>query len=75
MFRAKYQPISKNEHEILMDELYDKSKSPMANNSNEKAFDFSSINDYNSIFKYRSSNQLLRQNAMVDYGTLFLFLS
>ena len=64
---AKYQPVSKTDHEIFMDELYNdpaKKKS-----EGEKTFDFTSINDYNSIFKYRSGNALLRQNgSAVDHG-------
>ena len=62
---TKYQPVNKTDHEIFMDELYN----DPAKKKDEKAFDFTSINDYNSIFKYRSGNALQRQNgSVIDYG-------
>ena len=64
---AKYQPVNKTDHEIFMDELYNDPEKKKS--ESEKAFDFTSINDYNSIFKYRSGNALLRQNgSIVDSG-------
>lgn len=40
----------------------------------EKAFDFTSINDYKSIYKYNNRNSLLRDNQYgVDCG-IFIFM-
>lgn len=64
MQKAKYQKINKNEQEILIDDLNtNKFKSNFVNN-NEKAFDFTSINDYRSIFNYKASNSFLRHNDL-----------
>ncbi|CAF0721745.1 unnamed protein product [Brachionus calyciflorus] len=60
MKKAKYQKVNKIEHEILIDDL-NKNKSSFVN-TNEKAFDFTSINDYNSIFNYKSTNSFLKYN-------------
>jgi hypothetical protein len=72
MFSVKYKPVSKDEHEIFMNELYDANKSIM--NPNEKAFDFTSINKYDSIFKYKHGNILQKQNGSLVNGWPFFFL-
>lgn len=62
----KYELVSKNEHEILMEELFqDNSK---IYDKNASAFDYKSINDYKSIFKYRSSNAMHRSNSAINCG-------
>lgn len=60
MNKAKYHKVNQNEVEILMNGKSSDSSAREFVDRNERAFDFSSINDYNSIFKY--SNSLRRQN-------------
>jgi hypothetical protein len=59
--KAKYHKVNKDEHEILMDEFYGRNQSAI--DPNEKAFDFTPLNDYKSIFKYSSNRNLYRQDA------------
>ncbi len=66
MVNVKYTPVNKDDHEIFIDELYDPNKSIM-NPKNDRAFDFSSINNYNSIFKYKTGS-LQRQNGSLING-------
>lgn len=59
--KAKYHKVNKDEHEILMDEFYGRNQSMI--DPNEKAFDFTNLNDYNSIFKYSTNRNFQRENA------------
>jgi hypothetical protein len=68
MLNVKYSPVNRDEHEIFIDELYDPNKSIM-NQNNDKAFDFSSINNYNSIFKYKTGS-LQKQNGSLINGKI-----
>jgi hypothetical protein len=55
-----------DEHEILIDDLFNRNKHGLS--TNEKAFDFTSINKYESIYKY-GNNHLKRSNQYsVDSG-------
>lgn len=65
--KTKYQRVEKNEHEILMDELFPKSQQNLYDRK-DSVFDYSSINDYKSIFKYRSSNAMQRSNSAINFG-------
>ena len=65
MLKSKYQLVEKNEHEILMDEFFVDNKK---NENKGSIFDYKSINDYNSIFKYRSSNLKMRSNNAINFG-------
>lgn len=58
---ANYQPVSKTDHEMFMYKLCNDPAKEKA--AGEKAFDFTSIDEYNSIFKYRSGTSLLRQSG------------
>lgn len=81
MFKSKkYDKVSQNETEILMSDL--NATSSFSNsytnnqkliNSQESAFDFTSINKYDSIFKYSSGSSLRKQhNPMFDIGKFSL---
>ena len=48
------------EHEVLIDDLFNRDKHRVS--AEEKAFDFTSINQYESIFKYGTKNSLRRHN-------------
>jgi hypothetical protein len=73
MLNTKYKLVEKNEHEILMDELFPKmnkiANNTESNDNNKSVFDYKSINDYNSIFKYRSSNAMMRSNSTLNLET------
>jgi hypothetical protein len=74
MFKKSYQPEKKNEHEILMEELFD----PKKHNKNEykSIFDYKSINEYKSIHKYdslhRQNNNAVEYDVKPLYGTELL---
>jgi hypothetical protein len=74
MVNVKYKTVSKDEHEIFIDDLYDKSKSSGKSNSNQSAFDFSSINEYNSIFKYKSSSMHKQNGSLINGFYSFLYM-
>jgi hypothetical protein len=60
MREKSYQVVKKNEHEILMDELFQNTE--LNNNKYKSIFDFNSINEFNSIHKYDNLN---RQNDIL----------
>lgn len=70
MQKVKYQKISKNEKEIIINDQVSK-KIDFVNNE-EKVFDFRSINDYSSIFSYNKSNSFLRKNDLRFEHSKFL---
>lgn len=49
-----------DEHEQLINDLFNRDKYDPSRN--ERAFDFTSINQYESIYHYRTDNSLKRQN-------------
>jgi hypothetical protein len=62
--KVKFQTTSAiDEHEILINDLFNKDQKMI--NPAERAFDFTSINRYESIFKYDNKNSLRRQH---EYG-------
>ena len=64
MREKSYQVVKKNEHEILMDELFHNTES---NNNNYKSiFDFDSINDFNSIHIYDNLNR--QKDNLTQHG-------
>lgn len=71
MFKAKYQKVNRNEHEILIGD-FDGHKNTHKNKATlpirEKTFDFTSINDYSSIFDYKSKNTLYKHNEFKVEG-------
>ena len=68
MSKTKYHQINKNNDAQVSIELAKPFIDP-----NEKAFDYTSINDYKSIYKYTSPNHLFRSNGFaVDSGLYFV---
>ena len=64
MLKKSCQPVKKNEHEILMDELFQHTES---NSNNYKSiFEFKSINEFNSIHKYDTLNRI--RDNLTQYG-------
>lgn len=55
--KAKYQKINKTEQEVVFTDTV-----------RERPFDFTSINDYSSIFNYKPRNSLRRHELSIDSG-------
>ena len=66
-YNVKYTSVNKDEHHILMDDLYDTNQSIMHSNK-EKAFDFSSIQEYKSIYTYKNNTNFHQQNGSLING-------
>ena len=67
---TKYQLVEKNEHEILMDELFPNNNRQNSFDNSKSVFDYRSISEYKSIFQYRSSNAMQRSNSAINFGLL-----
>lgn len=71
MKKAKYHKVNRDECEVFLNTA--SSPSTTAGKNMEKAFDFSSINDYSSIYKFTNKNSLHRDRHLdFDSGTLIL---
>ncbi len=74
MTKVKYHAVTKDEHEIFLDELFDRRKKIEMTGPKESAFDFGTINDFKSIYKYNKPSQLTRADGTEIYGLCFLIL-
>lgn len=74
MKKAKYHKVNRDECEVFLNTTSASSPSTATAGKNmEKAFDFSSINDYSSIYKFTNKNSLHRDRHLdFDSGTLIL---
>ena len=81
MTKVKYHTVKskssdKSEHEIFIDDLFDRRNCKQLEmttpRAHEAAFDFTTINDYKSIYKYTRSSQLTRADGTEMTGSIYI---